>query len=178
MPTKADFIEQGRQRFKLGGARPVATKHWSSTAMQEGWDEAFFAKKEPEGEPQPASIVGLTSPTGRIVSNQPNLQTLPIGSPEAKRVAQAFHLGSQKYVPMPSKSKLAVVPVRSSFGIGSKNVAFFPRPVVCHLDNLSYRHQFAVSSTDADRYQRSSDRVIARWTKRINAAKVRNGLTP
>jgi len=90
MPTKADFIEQGRQRFKLGGARPVATKHWSSTAMQEGWDEAFFAKKEPEGEPQPASIVGLTSPTGRIVSNQPNLQTLPVNSPEVKRVREAF----------------------------------------------------------------------------------------
>jgi hypothetical protein len=87
MPTKADFIEQGRRRFEVGGSRPLATKHWSGAALQEGWDAAA---KEVAGETQPASIAGLTSPTGRMVSGQPNLQSIPTNSPEAKRVRDAF----------------------------------------------------------------------------------------
>jgi hypothetical protein len=177
MPTKQDFIEQGRKRFKLGGDRPADGKHWSSAAMQEGWDDAKKCAETQE-EPQPVSITGLTSPTGRMVSPQPSLQQVP-ASAEAIQVIRTWSgaPGGGKSI-LSATGKLGVVPIRQPLGLLSwVNTAFIPRPVICHLDQLSYRHQFAKLQKDADRYKRSSHRVLDRWNKKIEAAKVRQGLS-
>lgn len=68
---------------------------------------------------------------------------------------------------LPKDPKLNVVPIRPSLKLfGFEPLIDLPIPVLKHLDDLSYRYQFAVKERDATRYRESAKRVIDRWGKR------------
>ena len=66
-------------------------------------------------------------------------------------------------------TKLGVVPIRPSLKLfGFERITDLPRPVVRHLDDLSYRYQFAIKERVASRYRASASRVASRWALRLH----------
>ena len=75
---------------------------------------------------------------------------------------------------LPKESKLHVVPIRPALMLAVNSVFRLPIVVIKHLDDLSYRYQFAIKERHATRYRASARRVIDRWTKRAERAASRS----
>lgn len=97
--TKEDYTKHGRNQFRAGMSLMGATDGrkpgtWQHLAIVDGW---HAARNE---------LNSTKTPTGRTASDTPQIQKLPMNTPEGRRVREAFR--SQLRGPFQEAGKVKV----------------------------------------------------------------------